>query len=147
MGIIFPINKKTLKYLCSNTLKLGITHLVWNSIESEAEVRKGGIKARVLMGVYILQTSRHIFSGGSVELTCQLCWLKEEDIYHLVTRCPAFHDIRVATVQRLKQIMVEQCGCDIWSTYFRDWNIILRVLICPGCYASGTRTISFTHSH
>ena len=60
---------------------------MWNSIESEAEVRKGVIKARVLMGVYILQTSRHIFGGGSVEPTCQLRYREEKDIYHLVTRC------------------------------------------------------------
>ena len=34
----------------------------------------------------------------SVVATCQLCCLEEEDIYHLVTRCPTFYDIRVATV-------------------------------------------------
>ena len=74
---------------------MGITHLVWNTIESEAEVRKGVITSRVLTGVYILQTSMHIFSAGSVEPTYQLCWL-EEDIYHHLTLCPAFHNIRVA---------------------------------------------------
>ena len=97
-------SKKTLRYLNSSTLKIGSTHLVWNSIDSEAEVRKGVIKARVLTGVYILQSTRHSFSGGTIDATCQLCCLEDEDIYHLVTRCPAFHDIRVATVERLKQI-------------------------------------------
>ena len=95
--------KKTLKYLYTNTLKIGTTHLVWNSFESEAEVRKGTIKARVLMDVYILQSNRRLFSDGTVDATCQLCCLEEEDIYHLVTRCPALYDIRVATVEHLRQ--------------------------------------------
>ena len=56
-------SKKTLKYLYTSTLKIGSTHLVWNSIDSEADVRKGAIKARVLTGVYILQSNRHSFSG------------------------------------------------------------------------------------
>ena len=86
---------------------MGLTYLVWNSIESETEMKKGVIKARVLKGVYILQTNRHLFSGGAVEPTCQFCWLEDENIYHMATRCPTLHDIRVATIQRLKQIVVE----------------------------------------
>ena len=87
----------------------------------------------MLTGVYILQTNRHLFSGRAVESTCQFCCLEAEDIYHMATRCPAFHDIRVATVLRLKQIVVEQCSCDEWRTYFPDWDIVLKVLICPDC--------------
>ena len=86
---------------------------MWNSIDSEAEVRKGAIKARVLTGVYILQSNRHLFSGGTVDATCQLCCLEEEDIYHLVTRCLAFYDIRVTTVERLRQIGLEQIGSNV----------------------------------
>lgn len=54
--------KKTLRFLNIKTLHTGITHLVWSSIESETEVTKGVIriiKARVLTGVYILQSNRH----------------------------------------------------------------------------------------
>ena len=39
--------KKTLRFLNIKTLRSGITHLVWSSIESEAEVNKGVIKSRV----------------------------------------------------------------------------------------------------
>ena len=52
---------------------MGMTHLLWYSIESKAVVRKGVIKARVLTGIYILQPNRHIFSGRSVEPKCHLC--------------------------------------------------------------------------
>ena len=58
------------------------------------------IKARVLTGIYILQTNRLllVLSGAAVEPTCQPYRLEEEDIFHLVTCCPAFHDIQVATM-------------------------------------------------
>ena len=45
------LNPRQLRYLNSSTLKIGSTYLVWNSIDSEAEVRKGVIKARVLTGL------------------------------------------------------------------------------------------------
>ena len=69
---------------------------MWNSLDSEAEVRKGVIKARILTGVYILQSNRHLFSGKTIDSTCQLC---DEDLYHMVTWCPAFHDIRMSSVE------------------------------------------------
>ena len=43
--------KKTLRFLNIKTLRTGITHLVWSSIESEAEVKNGVIKARSHMSV------------------------------------------------------------------------------------------------
>ena len=58
------------------------------------------------------------------------CWF-EEDTYHMVTRCPSFHDIRVSSVDQLKQKVVEQSGGSVWSSYF--YTCILKVLICPDC--------------
>ena len=121
-----------IKFLTSNTytFRVGSTRLVWDSIESESEMKKGIIEARILTGVYMLQVNRHLFSGGSIEPTCQLCWLKE-NIYHLATRCPVYHEVRVATVQQLKLLVVEQSSSEVWSTYFKDCSFILRVFICP----------------
>ena len=85
-------NLRKLKNLYTSTLQIGATHVVWNSINTQAEFKKGVIKARVLKGVYILQSNRHSFGGGVVEPTCQLCFQEDEDVYHLVTRCPAYYD-------------------------------------------------------
>ena len=40
---------------------------------------------------------------------------------------------RVATVEQLRQIVLEQMDIDLWSTYFKDWNVILIMLICQYC--------------
>ena len=29
--------------------------------------------------------------------------------------------------------MVEQSDCSVWSSYFENWDIILKVLFCPDC--------------
>ena len=97
-------------------------------------MKKGVIKARVLTSVYILQSNRHSFSGGAVDPTCQFCRLENEDIYHMVTRCPAYHDIRVTTMHQLRQIVLQKCSMsDEWRSHFCNWDTILKVLMCPDC--------------
>ena len=119
--------------------------MVCDSIESE--VKKGIIKARILTGVYMLQVNRHLFSGRSIEPTCQLCWLEEEDIYHLATRCPAYQEDRVATVQRLKLLVVEQSSSEIWSTYFKDWFYPESVNLSRLCQSHCARTVHLTDQY
>ena len=51
----------------------------------------------------------------------------------MVTWCPAFHDIRVSSVKRLKQIVMEQSGGSVWCSICESWDTILKVLICPDC--------------
>ena len=51
----------------------------------------------------------------------------------MVTRCPAFHDSCLSSVERLKQIVVEHSGGSVWCSTFESWDTILKVLICPDC--------------
>ena len=51
----------------------------------------------------------------------------------MVTRCPAFHDICMSSVECLKLIVVEQSGGSVWCSTFESWDTILKVLICPDC--------------
>ena len=60
----------SLKHLYPSSLRIGCTHHMWNSLDSEAEVRKDVFKARILTGVYILQSNRHLFSGRTTDSTC-----------------------------------------------------------------------------
>lgn len=123
--------KKTLRYLSVNNLRIGTTHLVWRTIDSSvSDVRKGVVKARILTGTYILQKHRQSFSNGSVNAVCPHCHLEDEDLLHMLARCPAFYSIRSSTVQTLKNIIVQATGHDIWNEYFSDWSVILQTLIC-----------------
>ncbi|MCG8048963.1 MAG: reverse transcriptase family protein [Candidatus Thiodiazotropha endolucinida] len=119
--------KKTLKYLSVCQLRAGSTHLVWQNLESVADVRKAVIKVRFLTGVYLLQTSKHVLSNKTVDATCRLCQLDVEDIRHTVTRCPAFHSIRASTLTKLRDVISDHR--DIINV--DNWDCFLKIIIDP----------------
>ena len=98
-----------------------------------AAVRKAVTKVRFLLGVYMLQSSKHVFSNKTVDATCRLCRLESEDIRHTVTRCPAFNTIRASTLNKLRDIISEKS--DIGILCFKDWDSFLNVIVDPVCIA------------
>ena len=123
--------KKTLKYLSVRGLRVGHSHLVWQNLDTVSAVRKGVIRARFLTGVYLLQSNRHVFSNKTVDPNCRLCQLGVEDIHHVVTRCPAYHDIRTLTTSQLKNIIIDNSDICVWKTHFSNWDTLLKIIICP----------------
>ena len=96
--------KKTLRYLPIHNLRVGTTHLVWRTVESSAaDDKKADVKARIHTGTYILQKNRQTFSNGTVDAVYRHCYLEDEDLLHLLARCPAFYSILVKTVSLLKK--------------------------------------------
>ena len=77
-----------------------------------------------------LQAHRIVFNK-TMDPTCPHCQLEAEDLRHMVCRCLAFHDDRVSLVELLKQIILQETSLCIWNSRFSDWEIILRVLVCP----------------
>ena len=71
-------------------------------------VRKGVVEARFLTEGYIFQSSRHVFSNRTLGLNCRLCQLEVEDIRHVVTRCPAIHNIRTLTTNQLMNLVIDK---------------------------------------
>ena len=43
--------------------------------------------------------------------------------------------------------MLEQIGSNVWSTYFKDWEMILRVLIYPDCVRPMVPGLSVALTH
>ena len=123
-------SKKSLCYLQTRSLRIGTVHSVWKGIETVREVKRCIVKARILTGTYTLQAHRYIFSG-KVDPTCPHCQLEPEDLRHMLCRCPAFYEDRVASVGLLKQIIVQESGLHTWNLHFAEWDNILKVLVCP----------------
>ena len=123
--------KKTLKFLPVKNLRIGSTHLVWKAVEtSVADVKKAIVKARVLTGTYILQKNKQTFSEGTVDAVSRHCRLGEEDLLHLLSRCPAFYRIRQSTVISLRDIISRHVSPAVWNQHFRDWLFVLETLVC-----------------
>ena len=115
-------------------LRIGSTHLVWNAVETSVPgVKKAIVKARVLTGTYILQKNnnkKQTFSNGTVDVVCRHCRLGEEDLLHLMSRCPAFYRIRQSTVISLRDIISRHVSPAVWSQHFRDWLFVFKTLVC-----------------
>ena len=61
---------------------------------------------------------------------CHHCRLEDEDLLHVLARCPAYSEIRKYTVQLLRDIVVRKTNLETWYSYAKDWSVILKVLVC-----------------
>ena len=78
--------KSTLKKVifCEDFLK---PHSVWNIYETDTmSVRKTCIKAKLLVGIYMLQTTKVKYKKYK-DNTCPLCLCEQEDFHHFLLLC------------------------------------------------------------
>lgn len=123
-------NKSTLNMLCIDSLEIGKTHVVWDSISNSVrDVRKATTKARMATGTYMLQTHKAKFNQAEVDPTCPICRLEEENLQHVLTRCPIYNEIRNELLPNIKEIVVRTIGTEKWTTNFNNMNIICQLII------------------
>ena len=102
MSLVADIRtKKSLGYLSTNSLRVGLPHLIWRDIQAGGQVRSI-VRARILTGTYTLQSNQYTFSNKTVNPTCLHCQLEDEDIHHVVCRCPAFYKYCVSALSQLR---------------------------------------------
>ena len=83
----------------------GTRHPVWNQQSGCQAVREATIKARMLMGVYLLQIHRSRFNQFAVDATCMLCKEEDEDLKHFLAVCPCHERIRQFHIQRIGNVL------------------------------------------
>ncbi|VDH94176.1 Hypothetical predicted protein [Mytilus galloprovincialis] len=99
-------NKSTLSYCDLSSLKIGTVHKLWSSIESNIkDVRRGGIKARLITGTYVLQSNTSKFNQHEVSSVCPLCQYEDEDIVHFILKCNALFKYRKSYIEELEVII------------------------------------------
>ena len=70
-------------------MSTSLPHILWKSTSSDPrDIRRASIKAKILVGIYILQYNRASFNQTS-DATCPLCQQEKEDIPHFLLTCPA----------------------------------------------------------
>ncbi len=122
--------KTTMNFCCINELKIGHTHPVWDTVNSNlTDVRRAATKARMLTGTYILQTQTSKYSKVPIPNTCQLCHLEEEDLTHMLTRCPALTTARRETYNELKALLLSEIGPVSWHEHFHCQDTITKLLM------------------
>ena len=98
--------KPSLKYLNSESLKVGKPHLVWNSVRCNIQdSRRTQIKCKLLSGAYVLQSNRANFNQYKADPTCKLCDKEPEYREHFISRCESLRDLRVQYSRQVNELL------------------------------------------
>ncbi|MES9904544.1 MAG: reverse transcriptase family protein [Sedimenticola sp.] len=109
-------SRSTLNYCNIPSLRIGLTHPVWETLNSNTnDVKMGITKARILTGTYLLQSNKAKFNKYEVNETCPLCRLGPEDREHMLTRCPALLQSRQRVLHEIRTIITTKCGPHFWN--------------------------------
>ena len=79
------------------------------------DVMRAIVKVRMLTGTYLLESHKKFNVDGAVEATCPLCRLEDEDIGHMLLRCPALRCVRNQYLAELRGRLQQHLGIHIWS--------------------------------
>ncbi|CAC5377800.1 unnamed protein product [Mytilus coruscus] len=109
--------KSTLQNLAISNLEIGVTHPVWATVSSSvSDIRKAITKSRMLTGTYLLKTHRHRFNQAEVDPICPNCRTETEDLFHVLTTCPQYMNIRLALYTPIKNFMLSIISETKWTT-------------------------------
>ena len=85
---------------------------------------------RMMTGTYLLQTHRMKFKmDGVADATCPLCYLEDEDLVHMLTRCPALSETRNRYVRVIKQKPQAAVGPSAWAERIRDPSTFVQLIV------------------
>ena len=122
--------KTTLSHCSIGNLKIGHTHMVWDSIQPNLQdVKRGHTKARLLTGTYMLQSTKYKFNSAEVDPKCPLCRLESEDLQHFILRCPALAEARDRYFPLIRKLVIDAVGEIIWSEHFCNRDILVTLVI------------------
>ena len=110
---------------------MGITHPVWDSVKPHRmDVMRAIAKVRILTGTYLLQSQIKKFKmEGVVDATCPLCYLEEENIVHIMTRCPALSETRNTYLRNIKQRLQATDSSSAWSERIKDSSTSVQMIV------------------
>ena len=123
--------KSTLEHCHLDSLHMGTTHPVWNTVKSNRmDVMRAVVKVRILTGTYLLQVHRKKFRmEGTVDACCPLCYIEDEDLVHMLTRCPALNIVRTRYINELKQCINSTLGPGEWARRITDSETLVQLIV------------------
>jgi hypothetical protein len=88
-------SQTSLKFLNVESLHVGKTHQLWETVSSEMrDVTRAMVKAKLLTGTYTLQANRAVINQYEVDKACPLCGMGPENRQHFMLECPSLQDVR-----------------------------------------------------
>ena len=88
------------------------------------------VKVRILTGTYLLQVHRKKFRmDGVTDACCPLCYIEDEDIVHMLIRCPALNEVRITCINELKKCIQTWLGTGEWTRLIRNTNTLVQLIV------------------
>jgi len=94
------------------------------------EVKKAGVKCRLLTRTYTLQAYRAKFSRGRESDMCNLCKINHEDTRHFLLECSYLEDVREKHLSKLKQYTRTHL-CENTFNRLKSENLLLQFILDP----------------
>ena len=119
----------TLCFLHPMSMKVGSVHNVWASTGIDCtSIMKANIKARLLSGVYILQSNRSRFKKYKVSATCPMCMVDIEYTEHFLLLYSRTQDVREFFKTKLRAIL-NDINREVENILFSDKTMILKGIL------------------
>ena len=102
----------------------------WVDNSNRVDVMRAIVKVRILTGTYLLQVHRKKFRmDGVTDACCPLCYLEDEDIVHMLIRCPALNEVRITCINELKKCIQTWLGTGEWTRRIRNTNTLVQLIV------------------
>ena len=122
--------KNSLKYLNISNYAPKQVHPIWSSTKFDpVAVRKASVKAKLLLGVYTLQTNKAQFNQYKVKMTCPLCELDNESREHFIISCPALSNVRHYYFREIQKHLTVLLGPGGWSSLAQDQTMLVKLIL------------------
>lgn len=130
--------KSTMENCNTDILRIGRAHPTWDTVKpNTSDVKKGIIKARILTGTYMLQTTKVKFNKAEIDPRCPMCRLEDEDLSHMLTRCPALDASRREPIGWIRNCIKRNYGNDVWNTLANRQLLTSLIIDCGVLRTSG----------
>lgn len=120
-------SKSTLNFL-NTTYQTKKLHPCVAQLESVREVRRTQLFVRLVTGTYTVQSLKYKFKTVPTPM-CQLCKQEDEDIPHLLIKCPATATARFKYLGQLQNAV--PCIYIRYNTLFKDTLLLTQLLVDP----------------
>ena len=83
----------------------------------------------MLTGTYILQVHKNKLNQAEEDTICPLCRTEDENLLHILTRCPAYTEERKIYYSPIKETVIGRIGANAWQTHFNNIETIGKLII------------------
>ena len=106
--------RSTMQNCNTDILLIGRSHPIWDTVKpNTSDVKRGIIKARILTGTYMLQTTKVKFNITKIDPKCPICRLENIDLGHMLFRCPSLGAARRGPIGWIRNCIKRYHGNDV----------------------------------